>query len=136
MDPIKTDELNLLERASYLLPNPGGDVVRDLIEDIRRKNAEIERLCSFVTDVSEDMECLPECDSHVHADLCPVTNPVEAWRMLRLEIERLKAGYSEAIEDIESWAAYAMDYFKEKHNLEGDLARHRAILKGESPEER
>ena len=46
------------------------------------------------------------------------------------ENARLRAGYSEAIEEIELWAAYASQYFQEKHNLAGVLARHREILNG------
>lgn len=48
------------------------------------------------------------------------------------EIERLRAGYAEAIQDLEDWAAYADDYYKEKWDLAGDLERHRRALKGES----
>ncbi len=46
------------------------------------------------------------------------------------ENARLRAGYAEAIEDIEVWAAYASEYFQEKHDLAGLLARHREILHG------
>jgi hypothetical protein len=47
---------------------------------------------------------------------------------LQKENELLRSGYEEAVVDIESWAAYASDYFKEKWDLEGDLKGHRAIL--------
>lgn len=46
-------------------------------------------------------------------------------------IAALKAGYAEAIEDIDSWAAYAGGYFHEKHDLQGCLEQHRAVLAGE-----
>lgn len=35
---------------------------------------------------------------------------------------------AEAIEDIDSWASYASDYFRDKHDLAGTLARYRAAL--------
>jgi hypothetical protein len=34
----------------------------------------------------------------------------------------------DAIECVESWAAYASPYFQEKHNLRGDLGRLHAAL--------
>ena len=51
---------------------------------------------------------------------------------LRATIDRLTAGLRDAIECVESWAAYADDYFATKHDLAGDLARLRAALKGTS----
>jgi hypothetical protein len=33
----------------------------------------------------------------------------------------------EAIEDIQSWAGYASDYFKDKHDLDGCLKRYRDV---------
>ena len=48
-------------------------------------------------------------------------------------IAELEAGYAEAIEDIESWSGYASDYFREKHDLDGCLKEHRAILGKETP---
>jgi hypothetical protein len=43
-------------------------------------------------------------------------------------IAELESGYAEAIEDIESWAGYASEYFQDKHDLPGCLAGHRAAL--------
>lgn len=42
--------------------------------------------------------------------------------------DRLRAALAEAIEEVESWAEYAGDYFKEKHDLQGTLKRLRAEL--------
>jgi hypothetical protein len=50
---------------------------------------------------------------------------------LRAEVVRLRKGYAEAIDDIESWAGYASEYFQSKHDLAGTLAQHRALLTGE-----
>ena len=47
-------------------------------------------------------------------------------------IDRLTAGLRDAIECVESWAAYADDYFATKWDLAGDLARLRAALEGAS----
>ncbi|MGL4651467.1 MAG: hypothetical protein ACRC1H_18825 [Caldilineaceae bacterium] len=42
--------------------------------------------------------------------------------------ERLRAALREAADSIESWGAYASDYFRQKHDLAGDVARARAAL--------
>jgi hypothetical protein len=46
----------------------------------------------------------------------------------RAKLEKLEKALREAIEDIESWAAYASEYFQEKHDLAGCLAKHRKTL--------
>jgi hypothetical protein len=43
-------------------------------------------------------------------------------------IAELDKALREAIDDIESWAGYASDYFQEKHDLAGGLARLRSVL--------
>lgn len=40
----------------------------------------------------------------------------------------LRAGYKRAIEDIAEWSGYAPAYFREKHDLVGCIAGHRAAL--------
>jgi hypothetical protein len=57
------------------------------------------------------------------ADAC--TN--EALR-LTTEVLRLRDALAEAVEDIEHWAGYASEYFREKWDLAGDLAKYRAVL--------
>lgn len=48
----------------------------------------------------------------------------------KARIAELEAGYREAMEDIEAWAAYASDYCKEKHRLRECLDVHASILAG------
>ena len=50
---------------------------------------------------------------------------------LRKENERLREALREAADGIESWGAYASDYFKEKWDLAGDIARARRALEEE-----
>ena len=45
-------------------------------------------------------------------------------------IDKLEAALRDAIECIEDWGAYADDYFKEKWDLKGDIARARRALEG------
>ena len=56
-----------------------------------------------------------------------------AMAELLAENERLRATLAEAINGIESWASYASDYFKEKHDLAGELAdlRHELVEAGQ-----
>lgn len=81
----------------------GNDFIMTLAEELRMAAYKIEtlaaenaRLRQFAKDVSDDMECLDTCDSYGHDDLCPVANPVEAWRQLRQE----KAELVEALETL------------------------------------
>ena len=59
----------------------------------------------------------------------------ERQRAERAEAERdaLRAGYTECLEDLQDWAAYASAYFQTKHDLAGDIARHTAALAQEKP---
>lgn len=49
-------------------------------------------------------------------------------RRLTAEIERLRAALRDARECVETWAGYASEYFRDKHDLAGDLARIDAAL--------
>ncbi len=56
-----------------------------------------------------------------------------------LALEEAEKALKDARECVEDWAGYAGDYFREKHDLDGDLARIDAALtliataKGEQP---
>ena len=45
------------------------------------------------------------------------------------EIERLRSVIAEAVEDIQSWAAYADQYFQQKHDLAGCIAKYKKSLR-------
>lgn len=47
---------------------------------------------------------------------------------LRARVEALEAGLDDAADCIEAWGAYADSYFRDKHDLAGDIARARALL--------
>ena len=44
-------------------------------------------------------------------------------------IEALEAALSEAYAAIEFWGSYASEYFKEKHDLAGDMAKASDLLR-------
>jgi hypothetical protein len=56
-------------------------------------------------------------------DTCSRAEAAEA------QVARLTEALKEARELVESWAGYAPDYFREKHDLDGDLARLDAAIK-------
>ena len=73
---------------------------------------------------------------HNDQEMVPMQRSDGEWQMLLYlskkeisaitkERDALKAGYLEAIEDIESWAGYASAYFQDKHDLRGCLEKHR-----------
>lgn len=49
---------------------------------------------------------------------------------LRADNERLRAALRDARECVQAWSGYASEYFCEKHDLAGDLARIDAALEG------
>lgn len=49
-------------------------------------------------------------------------------RRLRAENEKLRAALKDARECVLAWSGYANEYFREKHDLAGDLARIDAAL--------
>ena len=58
------------------------------------------------------------------------TDIVKRFGKERPQDAKLLAGYAEAIGDIDEWAGYAGSYYRTKWDIEGCLAKHRAILAG------
>lgn len=46
----------------------------------------------------------------------------------RARIAELEKALREAIECVEMWSGYASEYFRDKHDLAGDLKRLRSVL--------
>lgn len=49
-------------------------------------------------------------------------------KALRLRVKELENALQDAIECVSDWGSYASDYFKEKWDFDGDLARLKAVL--------
>jgi hypothetical protein len=99
-----------------------------------------------MSESTDDADEIERLTHDLHAELSEAQNSLEYhrclaryWRnlarirndeMLRLTDENslLRAALKEAIEEVEFWGAYAGDYFKDKHNLDGALAKLRAVL--------
>jgi hypothetical protein len=48
--------------------------------------------------------------------------------ILLTRVAQLEAALAEAIEDIQHWGGYAGEYFQDKWDLKGNIAKHRAAL--------
>lgn len=86
---------------------------RDAAAELRRLHAENERLHQI--NKSHEMKLSVRGYEIRIADL-------EAQR------DALLAALKDAADSIESWAAYASEYFQTKHDLRGDIARARAAI--------
>ena len=76
--------------------------------------------------MSDERFALLEADELVFAN-----SHVEVMDELRAEREanrELLREFAEAVDDIESWGAYASDYFQKKHDLDGTVERYRALI--------
>jgi hypothetical protein len=71
----------------------------------REKEKAIHR--QFVKDTVDQLECLPTCDEVGHAEMCPVCNEAEAWRILRLRLEAAEARVA-GLEETLGKAAHAV----------------------------
>jgi len=63
------------------------DLLDDSLDAQTRQQAELKLHKQFMEDCSDDLECLPGCDAYGHAELCPQTNPMAAFRQLRAELK-------------------------------------------------
>jgi chromosome segregation ATPase len=65
---------------------------------------------------------------HVKEWLHEVNERKERIAELEAQIAAKDAALRDARDSLTAWAAYASDYFKDKHDYEGDLARIDAAL--------
>ena len=86
--------------------------------------AEDDRVTLF--DLHDVIEALGAAEKTIDAAI----NEIES---LRAEVARLREALADAIECVESWATYASEYFRDKHELSSDLDSLRAALKGKAP---
>jgi chromosome segregation ATPase len=88
----------------------------DLVERLRRQYRE--QGTNYVQEAADVIESLR----------VKILDLRDATAELERERDALRNGLEDAIECVESWSAYVSNYFKTKHNLEGDLTRLRVIL--------
>jgi hypothetical protein len=111
-DAMNHDELIELDHLLYLLDQGSWETDTAAAAAIR----------SLLAERDEMQQHIDALQARVH--LCA------GYDALVAENDRLKAGYSEAVDDIEDWAIYAGEYFQWKHDLVGRIERHRAALAG------
>ena len=129
-----------LVASGYTVP-AAGQVMENAATALTERDAQIERLTrernEAIREMSEWATKAGEAEGRLKAS--EWHGVVEGWQErattaererdeARAEVERKDAALREARENMEAWAAYASDYFKEKHDLEGDLAKIDAAL--------
>ena len=74
-------------------------------------------------------------NSHRSAIGWLVLGPSHAAELIATAREALTlhAALVEARDDVESWASYASQYFREKHDLAGELAKLDAVIAASQP---
>ena len=77
---------------------------------------------NFCVDKSRHPE-YPDRYWSTHTQLC-----WEVWQSRDEEVRELVEALRDAIDEVENWGAYASEYFQEKHDLSGTVAKLRAIL--------
>ena len=88
--------------------------------------------------VRKAQEILAERDQ-LRAEVAGLRTGYEAYEQvnaeLKAEVEELRKSLLDAAEEIDAWGSYASDYFQEKHDLAGCVAKfHAAAMgKGEQP---
>ena len=108
--------------------------------DFERIEAQLDRLASDKARLAmEAKELALDLDEWKEA-LKASEGRATAWGTAANEraarIATLEKALREAIEMVESWGAYASDYFKDKHNLAGDIAELRAALAAPAKEDK
>ena len=72
-----------------------------------------------------------EGDFQVAASPDVVLSMIAEIDRLRTQNQALREALKDATDEIESWGAYASEYFQAKHDLAGNVAKFRAIIQAE-----
>lgn len=82
----------------------------------------------FYTGVSLDPNLTKSSKALANLDFCAQARSDIPYLLER--VEALEAALGEAIDAIEDWGGYVSDYFKDKHDLQSDINRLKAIKEG------
>ncbi|MFK7671792.1 hypothetical protein [Pseudomonas lundensis] len=102
---------------------------------LARFNPEWDRAAAAQDSVREHMAMVVQ----LKAEVAGLRTGYEAYERvnaeLKAEVEGLRKSLLDAAEEIDAWGSYASDYFQEKHDLAGCVAKfHAAAMgKGEQP---
>ena len=102
---------------------------------LARFNPEWDRVAAAQDSVREHMAMVVQ----LKAENAGLKTGYEAYERvnaeLKAEVEELRKSLLDAAEEIDAWGSYASDYFQEKHDLAGCVAKfHAAAMgKGEQP---
>lgn len=96
--------------------------------------AENERLTNSLHEAREDRNKLGDRYDAVNAEVAGLRTGYEAYERvnaeLKAEVDGLRKSLLDAAEEIDAWGSYASDYFQEKHDLAGCVAKFHAAAMG------
>jgi hypothetical protein len=90
-------------------------IFSEAADEITRLRAECERLRSVID--RQEKDALMQAGKWLLHD-----------QQMRAECDALRNALIEAKDDVESWAAYASEYFQKRHRLQSDLDRIQAAI--------
>lgn len=97
---------------------------------LARFNPEWDRVAAAQDSVREHMAMVVQ----LKAEIAGLKTGYEAYEQvnaeLKAEVEGLRKSLLDAAEEIDAWGSYASDYFQEKHDLAGCVAKFHAAAMG------
>ena len=107
---------------------PNSEVSPWIHEEIVLLEKQIEGLeQSLSKRIAGECCCPHSTGSSEHFPSCPMIDKIKIAELDSDKAELVNR-LEEAIDDIDSWASYAGDYFQDKHDLKGCLEDHRNVL--------
>ena len=106
----------------------GGPVSADTVDDLRQIHL---RICEATKPSGE----IPRPAALLISGTEHVTDAYHYYEQQRQRIAKLENLLSEAADDIEGWGSYAGEYFQQKHDMAGDVARYRTAVAPQKGEE-
>ena len=109
-------------------------IITALIEEIERLEGSVQSLIQMERNTgNRAIEYAGKCDQ-LHAEVAGLKTGYEAYERvnaeLKAEVEELRKSLLDAAEEIDAWGSYASDYFQEKHDLAGCVAKFHAAAMG------
>lgn len=90
----------------------------------------VQTLRQYVADTSDGFECETGCDSYGHTELCPVTNTVQAFRLLRERLAALEQANKEGWETATQENDVAFQAVQKLKAAQERLAEAEQLLRG------
>ncbi|OZY38576.1 hypothetical protein CJF35_03130 [Pseudomonas lundensis] len=124
----ESDPLGVIHRADAEFIAAANPVaVLALIADSNRLESEAVYAAAGFNAAREEI-------AKIHAEVAGLRTGYEAYERvnaeLKAEVDGLRKSLLDAAEEIDAWGSYASDYFQEKHDLAGCVAKFHAAAMG------